>query len=282
LGKEDPMFIDMPLLNLRLYNSYRLKQTDLSKIVDSILNWQPELIEGYPSTISTLSNFIKKNYRDIQFKRLKMISVTAETLYEKDREIIESAFGVKVHNQYASSEGSPFIYECSKGNMHLLLFSGVLHKIRDRSKFVVSSFRSSRVRLFAYDIGDDFTLNLDDRLFGSDCGCKSLHPKVLNIGGRNDEYIYDENKDLVQRLDIAYKGLTGINESQIIQRQFGSIEVLVVINKEWKDEYSVKLTNNLKELLGKSMIVDIVKVENIELGANGKFRAVINKIIQSN
>jgi phenylacetate-CoA ligase len=278
LGKDDSYFITMHPLHLRLYNSYRLEHDDVKCIVGSLLRWKMELIEGYPSTIATIAKWILKNDKDIVFEKLKMISVTAETLFEVDRHCIEKAFKVKVFNQYASSEGSPFIYECNQGNLHLMLYSGLLHRINGMDNFVVSSFRSSRIKLRAYDIGDTFDINERDLLFKSSCKCNSIHPSILSVGGRTDDYVYDENNVAIQRLDIAYKGLTGIVESQVVQNEHGTLEVFVVPDTDWIGLNESILKKNFTKLLGDGMVIKIKLVTKINRGPNGKFRSVINNI----
>ena len=278
LGKNDELYVELPALNLRLYNCYRIKPIDLKQIVHSIQDWQLELIEGYPSMISTVSKFIIHSRETCLFPKLQMISTTAETLYESDRHMIEKAFNTKVYNQYASSEGSPFIGECKYGRLHLFLYSGILNKVKEKDKYVVTSFRSSKTRLVNYDIGDEFALDIDDYLIGSSCECGLIHPVIESIQGRRDDYILDENNLPIQRLDIIYKGLVGIVESQVIQNVPGTVVVKVVTDKNWNELNHIKLRHNLHNLLGKSIDVNIIIVDHIARSSNGKFRAVINNI----
>jgi phenylacetate-CoA ligase len=280
LGKNDPLYIELPLLNLRLYNSYRIQDYELAELLDSLKEWNPVLIEGYPSMISTVSKFIRKSQNNLSIPGLRMISVTAETLYEWDRKIIESAFNVKVHNQYASSEGSPFVAECAFGNLHLYLFSGIIRKVFDKEVYLVTSFRSSKVNLINYDVGDRFVLNEEDYLIGSNCKCGSIHPIVSDVLGRNDDYILDENQKPIQRLDIIYKGLYGIIESQIVQYRKNYVSIYIVPDTNWDVEASAKLVTNTRNLLGDSMNVEIKLTGSIEKGPNGKFRAVLNRMIK--
>ena len=39
-----------------------------------------------------------------------------------------------MYNQYASSEGAPFIIECKEGNLHLELQSGVFEVLDENDK----------------------------------------------------------------------------------------------------------------------------------------------------
>ena len=278
LGKRDPLYIELPLLNTRLYNSYRVEANEISQILRSIVDWKPVLIEGYPSMITTVAKFLLNSKEEYTFRGLRMISTTAETLYEWDRNIIENAFKVKVHNQYASSEGSPFIAECAYGSLHLYLYSGLIKKVCDQDNYLVTSFRSSKFHLINYDIGDKFVFEETENVIGSKCRCGSIHPVITDILGRNDDFILDYNQNPIQRLDIVYKGLYGILESQIVQYSKESVTIFVKPDSSWDEKMREKLIVNTKSLLGEKMNVVVELKTSIEKGPNGKFRAVMNKL----
>ena len=97
-----------------LMSSYHLKELYIPSYIKKIKSFKPELIDGYPSAIYVIAKYINTNNINLNFKP-KAIAVTAETLYDYQRFEIERAFGCHVFNQYASSEGSPFITECKRG-----------------------------------------------------------------------------------------------------------------------------------------------------------------------
>jgi phenylacetate-CoA ligase len=78
-------------------------------------------------------------------------------------------------------------------------------------------------------------------------------------------------------MDTAYKGLVGINKSQIIQVDHNDFLVKNVVNDDYTDAVERKFILNLEERLGKKANVKMEYLDDIPLGKNGKFNAVIRK-----
>ncbi|GAA4282089.1 phenylacetate--CoA ligase family protein [Gaetbulibacter aestuarii] len=259
-------------------SSYHLKEKNLPDYVKKIKHFKPKLIDGYPSSIYVIAKYINTNNIRLNFKP-KAIAVTAETLYDYQRLEIEIAFGCQVFNQYASSEGSPFITECTSGNLHINLDSGFFEFINMKgspakpgefAQLVVTSFRNLKTPLIRYNIGDTVLLPEHDSI--CPCGCKM--PLVEKITGREDDILWTEEKGFVGRMDTAYKGLEGIVKSQIIQNTPKDFVINNIVNSKYSQMIEKKLIHNLKERLGDQTNFKINIVEEIPLGANGKFDAV--------
>jgi phenylacetate-CoA ligase len=258
-------------------STYHMTEQNLPAYIDRLNVYRPQLIDGYPSALAILARFIESSGRKLAF-RPKAAAVTAETLFDDDRAVIERAFGCKVYNQYASSEGSPFITECGHGRLHLNIDTGVFEFIEipgseDVKELVVTSFRNVMLPLVRYRIGD--TVRLDPPN-GRQCDCGSAFPTIAAIEGRADDLLYSSERGLIGRLDPIYKGVSGIRRSQIIQDAADSFVILV----EAEDGYGLAdaelLEKNFRNRLGHSIRLEIRRVEEIQLSANGKFRAVIN------
>ena len=262
-----------------LMSTYHLTENNLKYYIKKLNKFKPKLIDGYPSAIYIISRFINKNNLKLSFKP-NAITVTAETLYDYQRKEIESAFNCKVHNQYASSEGSPFITECTQGNLHLNIDSGVFEFINiegkpakggEIAKLVVTSFINYRTPLIRYSIED--TVLLKGSRDTCSCGCKM--PLIDKLIGREDDILWTEEKGYVGRMDTAYKGIQGIVKGQIIQDSPKLIIVNLITDSNFNKKMELTFLNNLKSRLGGDHInYQINTVDHIALGANGKFIAV--------
>ena len=259
-------------------STYHLSDKNFIHYVNKIKKYKPELLDGYPSAIYLIARYINKNSIKLDFKP-KAIAVTAETLYDYQRLEIEKAFNCKVYNQYASSEGSPFITECIKGNLHLNTDSGVFEFINmkgemampgDIAQLVVTSFRNLKTPLIRYNIED--TILLPKKIINCSCGCNM--PIIEKIIGREDDILWTKEKGYVGRMDTAYKGLIGITKSQIIQTSPTNIVVNNIVDDNYSKVVEKNLIHNLKERLGHNINYKINIVKTIPLGANGKFDAV--------
>jgi phenylacetate-CoA ligase len=71
---------------------------------------------------------------------------TAETLVPEQVEVIAQQFHTKVYDQYASSEGAPFVVTCEHDRYHFLPSTGVLEVLSeggepaDEGEAIVTSF----------------------------------------------------------------------------------------------------------------------------------------------
>jgi phenylacetate-CoA ligase len=259
-------------------SSYHLTTKNCKDYVKKLNSFQPTFIDGYPSAIYVIAKFINSEKIKILFTP-KAIAVTAETLYDYQRFEIEKAFGCKVYNQYASSEGSPFITECISGNLHVNEDSGVFEFLNHQdqpalpgefARMIVSSFRNYKTPLLRYDIGD--TVLLPEQAIICPCGCKMQI--IEKIVGREDDILWTEEKGYVGRLDTAYKGLEGIVKSQIVQKTSSEIVVYNIVDNAFTDIMEKKFVKNLKDRLGQNIHLEIKRVEEIPLGPAGKFEAV--------
>ncbi|MDH7446572.1 phenylacetate--CoA ligase family protein [Aquimarina sp. 2201CG14-23] len=279
ITKKPPFWMYNYFDDQLLMSTYHLTENNLGAYIKKLNRFKPVLIDGYPSALYIMSKYINKHSLKLNFVP-KAIAVTAETLYDYQREEIEKAFQCNVYNQYASNEGSPFITECVEGNLHLNIDSGVFEFFNtdgkkavpgDIAKLVVTSFINYRTPLIRYDIGDTVMLN-DESSAACNCGCEM--PIIERIIGREDDILWTEEKGYVGRMDTAFKGLTGIKKSQIIQENPKEIVLNMVIDEDYNDSVELTLLKNLKERLGEETEYQINIIEDIPVGANGKFDAV--------
>jgi len=81
-------------------------------------------------------------------------------LTKSGRELLERVFKCKVYDQYASSEGAPFVTECENQVLHMELASGVFEHFEDGSdEVLVTSFTTHGTPLIRYRIGDSMTFS---------------------------------------------------------------------------------------------------------------------------
>ncbi|NER15576.1 phenylacetate--CoA ligase family protein [Spongiivirga citrea] len=279
--KKAPFWVFNRIENQLLMSTYHLTEKNIGKYIQKLNNFKPELIDGYPSAVYILSKFIIENNIELDFIP-KAIAVTAETLFDYHRDTIQKAFKCHVFNQYASNEGSPLITECTAGGLHLNIDSGVFEflslngipaKPGEMAQLIVTSFINYKTPLIRYRIGDTVLLPEVD----TDCSCGCEMPMVEKILGRDDDILWTEEKGFVGRMDTAYKGLTGMEKSQIIQESPTNIIVNLIANDKYDEKIEQEFIQNLRDRLGNNIKISINKVNDIQLSSNGKFIAVKRK-----
>lgn len=269
--------------SVRYYSTFHIKEDYLKYYVENLINYKPEYFVGFPSTILEIAKYGLAQGYDFPGNTVKAIFPTAETITSEMREIIEKFFKTKMYNQYASSEGAPFIIECSEGHLHLELQSGVFEVLDDNNnscqsgRLVVTSFTTEGTPLIRYDIGDSIILDDSSKA----CSCGNNNPMVKEILGRIDDYIYSPENGKINLGNVSntLKDTRGIIRFQAIQDDLNKIKVLVV-----KDEniFIPKIENifiqNWRDRVGDNMKIEIEYVNDIPVEKSGKYRIVKNSI----
>lgn len=268
--------------NVRYYSTFHINQNYLKYYVENLMTYQPEYFVGFPSTMLDIAKYGIANNYDYP-SSIKAIFPTAETLTKEMRKTIETFFKAKIYDQYASSEGAPFIFECINGNLHLELQSGVFEVLDENDKptqsgrLVVTSFTNEGTPLIRYDIGDSLTLEDENKT----CNCGNNNPMVREILGRIDDYIYSPEIGKINLGNVSntLKDTVGIMQFQAIQDELNKITVKLIIDKEeYSDIMEKKFIQNWRERIGDNMELVLEYVDEIPVEASGKFRIVKNNI----
>lgn len=272
-----------PVHNVRYYSTFHIKEEYLKYYVEDIIQFQPEYLVGFPSTILEIAKYGTRHGYTYREGVTKAIFPTAETITSEMRKVIETFFHSKMYNQYASSEGAPFIFECSEENLHLELQSGVFEVLDDNDqpatsgRLVVTSFTTYGTPLIRYDIGDSITLEDENKT----CSCGNNNPMVKEILGRIDDFIYSPENGKINLGNISntLKDTKGIIRFQAVQNELNVLELLVETDKDVFDsKIEQKFLQNWRDRVGNKMKIIITYVENIPVEKSGKFRIVKNNI----
>lgn len=300
LGKKTAWFSGKSLLNskdirkhrfwktdvlhhVRYYSTFHIKNDYLKYYVEDLIKYQPEYFVGFPSTILEIAKYGLAHGYQYPKDVTKAIFPTAETITIEMRKTIESFFQTKMYDQYASSEGAPFIFECTQGNLHLELQSGVFEVLDENDqpalsgRLVVTSFTTEGTPLIRYDIGDSITLADENEV----CHCGNHNPLVKEILGRIDDYIYSPETGKINLGNISntLKDTSGIKSFQVIQDSLDVLDIYLIIDEHQYNQSSARtFIKNWRDRVGEQMELNLHYVEDIPVEASGKFRIVKNNI----
>lgn len=268
---------------VRYYSTFHISDKYLKYYVVDLIKYQPEYLVGFPSTILEIAKYGAQNGYQFPENTVKAIFPTAESINEDMRSIIESFFKTKMYNQYASSEGAPFIFECSEGRLHLELQSGVFEVLDERDqpttsgRLVVTSFTTEGTPLIRYDIGDSITLEDEEKY----CICGNNNPLVKEILGRIDDFVYSPENGKINLGNVSntLKDTHGIKKFQVIQEELNKIKILLIIDPAVYSEKTERtFLHNWRDRVGAKMTINLEYVEEIAGEKSGKFRMVKNNI----
>ena len=109
----------------KLYSTFDMTESNLPCYIEDLNRFKPQVMNGFVSALYILADFALRNNIRFDFRPV-VIMTTSENLLPFHREKIEKAFNCPVRDQYASSEGAPFISECRFGNLHFDIGTGVI------------------------------------------------------------------------------------------------------------------------------------------------------------
>jgi phenylacetate-CoA ligase len=244
---------------------------------EAIRRFNPELIDGYPSAIQLVGRVAKQ--QGLELTSPKVIIGTAETLFDRARHDIETAYDCRIFNQYASSDSSVFISECEHGSLHVNPEFGICEIVDSRGdpvgpgeegEIIATSFCNREQVFIRYKIGD-LVVRGPEAL----CPCGRAMPRVESITGRVDDLVFVKARGYVRAWNKVFEGLEGIWETQIVQDSLDLIKVNVVPNSGYDESVESALISNIRRKVGQEIAVVVNKKDRIPRDANGKFRAVV-------
>lgn len=268
------------LHKVRYYSTFHIKTDYLKYYVENLLKFCPEYIVGFPSSIYEVASYGLQHNLNFKSGVVKAIFPTAEVVTNTQREVIETFFNSKMIDQYASSEGAPFIFECKMGNLHLELQSGVFevldqHNLPTQSgRLIVTSFTTYGTPLIRYDIGDTITLK------NGACTCGNQNPMVQTIGGRIDDFVYSKENGKINLGNISntLKGTKGILKFQVVQNDLDTLEIYLQVDQLFNPKQQSVFLKNWEDRVGRNMKINLQIVNEIKGEQSGKFRLVKNNI----
>lgn len=261
-----------------IYSSFHLTEENMRYYVESLNAFKPESIDGFFMSMCDVAGYIERHNISLTFKPVAIFP-TSETLTDTGRELLERVFGCKVYDQYASSEGAPFVTECEKQILHVEVASGVFEHFEENSdEILVTSFTTHGTPLICYRIGDSMTFEKDN--YKCECGTES--PIVKNIQGRKLDFLYTSDGAKINGGNVAnlFKNMpNALIRAQAIQNVMTEITILLEVDqKKYKPTYDELLKNEFLHKFGKDTQIIIEHVDEIPREKSGKFRMIKNNI----
>jgi phenylacetate-CoA ligase len=269
-------------INQRIYSSFYASYDNLRYYIENLNEYRPKELDGFCSTIYDIARYMIDNGIDPTFEPYAVFT-TSETVMPHHRKVIEKAFGAKVRDQYASSEGAPFIIEMPDGYMHECLDTGVFEHIRtpQGTKLVVTSFTTHGCPLIRYDIGDNIIEC--DETDHPDTGIG--FPAIKAIEGRKQDFLYSEERGFVSAANLSnvIKSLpNSVINVQFVQHSIDEIHINLVVDKDRYDKCrdETVLLDEMRKRFGKTVLIGFNYLDRIERTKGGKYQTVINEVIK--
>ena len=277
------------LLNRDRFVVYDLSDAVLATFLERFRNNDYDYLYGYTNSIVIFAKYLKR--RNIVLKDvcsgLKMCIVTSEVCSDSDKELLEEFLGVKVYNEYGSSEAAIIAFDNTEGEW--LLNDPLLHiefvdekgkevKIGERGRLVVTSLDNKAMPIIRYEVGDWGVLS--ERTSGKRRILKQLD-------GRLNDNLKLPGGKLVPGFTLYYTtkalmdSMPGLKEYNIQQVSLDHLNFDLVIDKTYQIEED-HLKNELLSLVNKYLQTDIKVtykiVDKLDRTISGKAKHFVSLI----
>lgn len=277
-------YVDDLINSIRFMSTFHITDDNFDSYWASLEQFRPKFFVGFPSSVYDIAILAKQRGLKANWNMTTMFP-TAETVLPIHRKVIGEVFGCKLVDQYASSEGAPFILECEAGGLHIHPLTGVFEVVDENmqpaqeGEILVTSFTTEGTPLIRYRVGDRIKLAPEEKK----CTCGSCFPLVEKIEGRSTDFILSPTHGKVNLGNISNctKDVKGILQFQVIQTNVTFVDVLVVCSNEFDHQQQSNFSKALTERFGPKIDINIKIVNNIPKEKSGKHRLVKNKLKQS-
>lgn len=261
-----------------IYSSFDITEENMKYYIESLNKFKPDAIDGFFMSMVDLASYIERHNVELTFKPIAIFP-TSETLTETGRKLLERVFQCNVYDQYASSEGAPFVTECKKQKLHMELSSGVFeHYQNDNDEVLVTSFTTYGTPLIRYQIGDSMIFGDDS----STCSCFNESPIVDSIQGRKLDFLYTAEGGKINGGNAAnlFKNIpNAIIRAQLVQNKMDEVTILLEIDKKlYQSKYDKIIEDEFNHIFGEKTAVVIKHVSEISRETSGKFRLIKNNV----
>lgn len=259
-----------------IYSSFHLIEENIGYYVESLNRFKPHAIDGFFTSMCDVASYIERHHIELKFKPVAIFP-TSETLTKEGRMLLERVFGCKVYDQYASSEGAPFVTECPNQVLHMELASGVFeHMAQEDTEVLVTSFTTHGTPLIRYRIGDRMKF-----AEGASCSCGLQGPIVEEIQGRRLDFLYTPSGAKINAGNVAnlLKNLPNVViRAQFRQEKMDEVTALLEVAENFGPEHERILRDEFVHKFGPEMNVHIELVHEIPRAESGKFRMIVNTV----
>ena len=264
-----------------IFSMYHLSAAYTDIYIRAINKYQLETLEGYPSVLYALALLIESEGG--KTNSVKYVCTTAEKLHGYQKTKIEAVFGCKVFDYYGSSEQSSYIYMCPFQNYHNSNIISHLEVLDTEGKktlpghqgnMVVTSYTSTYTPLIRYKIGDSVLLSANQVC---ECGVGGL--VIDEIIGRDEDAFLTLDGRSVSRFSLVLKHIPGnvFRAQLVLSNNQSNIELRyeTLDNKSINRGQFENFYKKLVLMIGNGYTIVYTHEEDIPLGKNGKFKAVI-------
>jgi len=271
------------LLLTQLLSAFEMNEPTMSRYLDILEKRRCRQLFGYPSALYLLCLQARKEGRNLRQLGVKVVFVTAETLYPFQRDFISETLNCPVANGYGGRDSGFIAHECPQGGMHLLTDAAITEVVDpqgrplppgDTGEIVVTDLYSHEAPFIRYATGDRGALS--NRL----CRCGRPLPLLERLDGRANDSIVAPDGRIINSLGMVYpvREIEGIEQFRIYQKKTDCFHIQMVCSTQFRKQDESRIRTAWSQLLRSPLVVTFEYLPTLPAERSGKFRHVISEL----
>lgn len=251
-----------------MFSLFHMNNEALFSYVDVLNQYQPQWLQGYPSAVGLLASFINETGYQLKYQ-IKTITLSSESVTEKQRNDIKKAFSINPFQTYGQTEGVAYFSDYVQGELYVIEDYSAVEFIQldNGSRHIVgTNYWNKAMPLIRYDTHD--LVEVEETQSGR---------KVYSIDGRLEDYVIAADGSRIGRLDHIFKNADHVIEAQIVQDKNAFVKILIVKSRLYCEEDEKRIRKLANERFGNRVQYEIEYVERIPRTNNGKLRFVVSE-----
>lgn len=271
------------LFRTELLPAFDLSDAKLDSFIARIRQVRPRMLFGYPSALAMIANRARQRCVPMDELGIRVAFVTAERLYDEQRESIAKVFGCAVANGYGGRDAGFIAHQCPAGGMHITAEDVIVEIIDadghvlpagEQGEIVVTHLATRDFPFIRYRTGD--VASIDPQL----CSCGRTLPLLKDIQGRSTDFVKASDGTVMHGLALIYvlRELQGIDSFKIVQENLHHTRVLLVPGPGYNEAVAEQIVSGLQRRLGTNVDIGVECVPALPAERSGKMRYVLSHI----
>jgi phenylacetate-CoA ligase len=256
-----------------MVSSFRLSKELLPRLLEQIRAFDPQVVEGWPSSITILASLLRD-----RGERLPVTAVitSSEVITAEQLKLMREVFGGPVVDHYGQTERVAMAGTCETGGYHEFPDYGIIELIpvegrTDRWEIVGTPLHNWGFPLFRYRTGDEVGPSPT-----RPCPCGRAFRLLGRIDGRIEDTFTAANGQPLPLPHTVIKNLVGLREVQIAQLAPGRFEIrLVPTTGSDLTAAQEQARQNVEKYFGPNQTVTFRIMDHIPREPSGKLKAAI-------
>jgi phenylacetate-CoA ligase len=269
------------VLNLLMLPAWQLSETASDAFWNKLIDFKPKLLVAYAGAIYNWARLLGNDRAPLP--SLAAIVVSAETLHEDWRIVIEQSFKVPVYNRYGGRDIKFVAQECPmRKGLHINAENSLVEIVKEGravapgelGEIVITRLDNFAMPFIRYRSGDLGIMG------SSACECGRSLPLLDKIEGRAQDTIVTEDGRIVSGPFFAHlmKDCPDVKEFQVHQLRRSQLLIQIVLDHDTCFSSQPRIERIVREYMGQDMRIDFELRDIIPLTRSGKRRVIVSHL----